>query len=49
MRATVRQNKQRTNQGKRSITRVRGQVWEFAEVVRYWDWKGVSIDDIIAR
>ena len=49
MRAIVRKNKQRADQGKGSIIRVRGQVRNFAEVVRYWDRKGVSIEDIIAR
>lgn len=49
MRAIVRKHKQRVDQGKGSIIRVRGQLRGFAEVVRYWDRKGVSIDDIIAR
>ena len=49
MRAIVRKNKKRSDQGKGSIIRVRGQLRDFAEVVRYWDRKGVSIDDIIAR
>lgn len=49
MRAIVRKRKQRADQGKCSIIRVRGQVRDFAEVFRYFDRKGVSIDDIIAR
>ena len=49
MKAIVRKNRQRADWGKRSIIRVRGQIREFAEVVRYWDRKGVSIDEIIAR
>ncbi len=49
MKAIVRKNRQRADQGKRSIIRVRGQIRDFAEVVRYWDRKGVSIDELIAR
>lgn len=49
MRAIVRKSKHRADQRKGSIIRVRGQLRDFAEVVRYWDRKGVSIDDIIAR
>ncbi len=49
MRAIVRKNQQRADQGKRSIIRVRGQRQDFAKVVRYWNRKGVSIEDIIAR
>lgn len=49
MRAIVRKRKQRADQGKRSIIRVRGQIRDFTEVVRYWNRKGVSIDDLIAR
>ena len=49
MRAIVRKNKRRADQGKGSIIRVRGRIRDFAEVVRYWERKGVSIDDIIAR
>ena len=49
MRAIVRKRKHRADQRKGSIIRVRGQLRDFAEVVRYWDRKGVSIDDIIAR
>ena len=49
MRAIVRKNQQRATQGKRSIIRVRGQLRDFAEIVRYLNRKGISIDDIIAR
>ena len=49
MRGIVRKNKQRADEGKGSIICVRGRLRNFAEVVRYWDRKGVSIDDIIAR
>ena len=49
MRAIVRKNKQRSDQGKRSVIRVRGRLRDFAEIIRYWDRKGVSIDEVIAR
>ena len=49
MRAIVRKRKQRADQGKGSIIRVRGQIRDFTEVVRYWDKKGVCVDDLIAR
>lgn len=49
MRAIVRKYKQRENQGKKSRICVRKQQRNFADVVRYWERKGKSIDDIIAR
>ena len=49
MRAIVRKIKQRENQGKGSIIHVRGRCRNFAEVLHYWERKGVSIDDIVAR
>ncbi|KAL9075654.1 MAG: hypothetical protein Q9161_001406 [Pseudevernia consocians] len=49
MRAIVRKRKHRADQRKDSVIRVRGQLQDFAEVVRYWNRKGVTIDDIIAR
>ena len=49
MRAIVRKTKQRENQGKGSIIHVRGRRRNFAEVLHYWERKGVSIDEIIAR
>ena len=49
MKAIVRKHKQRSDQGKASIIRVRGQFRDFADVVRYWNRKGVSVDDIITR
>ena len=49
MRAIVRKNKQRAEQGKRSNFRVRKRHLNFAEVVRYWERKGVTIDEVIAR
>ncbi|KAK3172044.1 hypothetical protein OEA41_004128 [Lepraria neglecta] len=49
MRAIVRKHKQRADLGKRCILRVRGRPMDFAEVVRYWHRKGVSVDDVISR
>ena len=49
MRAVVRKKKQRADQGKGAAIRVRGQYREFAEVVRYWNRRGVAIDEILAR
>ena len=49
MRAIVRKNKQRAEQGKRSHFRVRKRDLEFTEVVRYWKRRGVTVDEVIAR
>ena len=49
MRAIVRKNKQRAEQGKRSNFLVRKRQLKFAEVVRYWQRKGVTIDEVIAQ
>ena len=49
MRAIVRKHKQRADLGKCCILRVRGRPMDFAEVVRYWHRKGVSVDDVISR
>ena len=49
MRAIVRKKRQRAEQGKRSDFRVRKRQLYFAEVVRYWERKGVTIDEVIAR
>ena len=49
MRAIPRKNKQRAEQGKRSHFRVRKRDLDFAEVVRYWKRKGVTVDEVIAR
>ena len=49
MRAIVRKNKQRAEQGKRSNFRVRKRDMDFAEVVRYWKRRGVTVDEVIAR
>ena len=49
MRAIVRKHKQRADQGKPSTIHVRGQLRTIVEAFRYWERKGVSIDEIIAR
>ena len=49
MRAIVRKHKQRADQGKTSTIHVRGQIRTIMETFRYWERKGVSIDEIIAR
>ena len=49
MSAIARKNKQRAEQGKRSHFRVRKRDLDFAEVVRYWKRKGVTVDEVIAR
>ena len=49
MRAIVRKNKQRAERGKRSNFRVRNRHLDLAEVIRYWERKGVTIDEVIAR
>ena len=49
MRAIVRKHKQRADQGKASAIHVRGQIRTIKEAFHYWERKGVSIDEIIAR
>ena len=49
MRAIIRKNQQRAEQGKRSRFRVRKRDLDFAEVIRYWKRKGVAVDEVIAR
>lgn len=49
MRAIVRKYKQRENQGKSSIIRIRDQVRDFRDFIRYCQRKGISIEDIVAR
>ena len=48
MRAIV-HNKQRLDQGKRSIYRTRDRQVDYADVVRYFYRKKISIDDVIVR
>ena len=45
MRAIVRKNKQRLDQGKRTIFRVRGRLVNLQDSARYWDRKRVSMSD----
>ena len=49
MRAIVRKNKQRLEQGKPSVYRTRDRQVDYADVVRYFYRKKISIDDVIAR
>ncbi|KAG7009143.1 ubiquitin carboxyl-terminal hydrolase 2 [Physcia stellaris] len=49
MRAVVRQNHLRHQQGKSSRFEIRGRPVEFADVVRYWKRKGVSVEEVLAR
>ena len=49
MRAIVRKHKQRADQGKPSTIHVRGRIRTIVEAFRYWERKGVSTDEIIAR
>ena len=49
MRTIVRKHKQRELEGKTSTIHVRGQIRTIEEAFRYWERKGVSVDDIIAR
>ncbi len=49
MRAAVRKRSQRTQQGKRSVVRIRGKPVDYQEMVRYFARKRLSIEDVIAR
>ena len=49
MRAIVHKNKQRLDQGKPSVYRTRDRQVDYADVVRYFNRKKISIDDVIAR
>lgn len=49
MKAVVRQRVQRLGQGKSSMIRIRGKTIDYAEVVRYWDRKRISAEDIVTR
>ncbi|KAL9071458.1 MAG: hypothetical protein Q9161_004175 [Pseudevernia consocians] len=49
MRAIVRKKKQLGDQGMSTAFRVRGQLVDYVDVVRYWERKGVRIDDVIAQ
>ena len=47
--AIVRKNSDRQRIGKRSSFRVRGKALDYADVVRYWQRRGESVDDVVAR
>ena len=49
MRAIVHKKKQLRDQGKRVEFHVRNRPVDYQDVVRYWERKGVSIDDVIAQ
>lgn len=49
MRAIVRKRKQLGDQGKAGAFRVRGRLVDYKDVVRYWERKGMRIEDIIAQ
>lgn len=49
MRAIVRKDKQRRDMGKSSSFYVRGKVVKYKDVLRYWERKRTSIEDVIAQ
>jgi hypothetical protein len=49
MRAAVRKRSQRTQQGKRSVFRIRGKPVDYQEMVRYFARKRLSIEDVVAQ
>jgi len=49
MKAAVRKRNQRTQQGKRSIFRIRGKPVDYQEMVRYFVRKRLSIEDVVAQ
>lgn len=49
MEAIVRKHFDRQRIGKNSTFRVRDKAIDYADVLRYWQRRGVSIDDVIAR
>jgi len=49
MKAAVRKRNQRTQQGKRSIFRIRGKPVDYQEMVRYFVRKRLSIEDVVAH
>ena len=49
MRAIVRKEKQLDDQGKASTFRIRGRLVDYKDVIRYWERKGVRIEDVIAQ
>ena len=49
MRAIVRKRDQRQRQGKPSAFRVRGKAIDFGDIIRYWERRGLSIEDVVAQ
>ena len=49
MRVIVRNKQQMDDQGKASAFRIRGRLVDYRDVVRYWERKGVRIEDVIAQ
>lgn len=49
MRAIIRKNQQRSDQSKASKFEIRERPVHFAEVVRYWKRKGISVEEVLAR
>ena len=49
MKAIARKNAKRLSEGKTSAFHVRGRAVDFEEVVRYWERKGISIEEIAAQ
>lgn len=49
MRAVVRKNHLRHQQGKSSRFEIRGRPVEIADAVRYWKRKGLSVEEVLAR
>lgn len=49
MRAIVRKEARRSEQGRRSVFRVRGKVVDFERVLDYWSRRGISIENVLDR
>ena len=49
MKAIVRKRAKRLNESKVSLFHVRGKAVDFEEVVRYWERKGISIEDVATQ
>ena len=49
MRAIVRKSKQLESRGEKATFRVRGRLVDYKDVVRYWERKRVSIDDVVTQ
>ena len=49
MRAIAHKHSQRVQKGKKSYFTVRGQAVDWTEVIRYWQRRNLSIDDVVAQ